>query len=355
MAVKRFLILVFVVLFSVSVFAGSQQTSTTPASTIITYARWYLNETAEDFWEDDELLVWINQGTMDIAARTRSLESSESVTLLVNTIEYAIAGDYIDLVTVIYNDVNGKQKGLIRKNPQSIGYMKDVGEPVYWYEWAGTVGIYPTLHLITDPGFAIGTTKPSVSSIAFTYTIDGDEYTKAAVAAGTAPGNDVVPEDKYGVVAFDIGSDGTIDAIEAHNNAVGYTTVALAFSDLPQVADEHIRLGYVSAMDSEADFTFGTTDLDAANTTVTYVDSGPTLTVYYVSRPAAVALADDVLVPAIYDRALTLYVASQALLKEGQYGKSGRLMSEYLAELDRYRTDFVERPQEPESNIKMVP
>ena len=145
MALKRFLYTILLLILTVSVFAGSQETSSTPASTIITYARWYLNETSENYWEDDELLIWVNQGTMGIVARTRALESSESVTLLTNTIEYSITGPYIDLETVIYNDENGRQKGLLRKNPQSIG-SKRTGEPTYWYEWSGkSVFILPFL------------------------------------------------------------------------------------------------------------------------------------------------------------------------------------------------------------------
>ena len=491
MALKRVLIIVFVLLFTVSVFAGSQQTSSTLASAIITTARYYLNEATASFWADAELLVWLNLGTRDIVARTKCLESSKSITLVPNTVEYSVVsitdaglaigttkprvssvaftyiingvtrykaaivagtipgddvipedlygvvafdigvngtidaieasdnatgyssvalavidlpvvaaghirigyvsamkdngaftfattdldadnttvtyvgsdiGSYIDLETVIYNNVNGVEKGLIRKNPQSIGHMPKIGEPAYWYEWDGKVGIYPAPSTITDPGLAIGTTKPRVSNVAFTYSVIdvttgiATWYSKAAVAAGTVAGDDTIPEDLYGVVAFDIGADGTIDAIEASNNVTGYNTVALAAADLPEVEDGHIRMGYVSAIGTEDPFIFGTDDLDAANTTVTYVDATiPTLTVYFVSTPDTVISSAAVKVPVIYDRALILYVAAQALLKQGSYAKSGRLMAEYYAELDRYRQDYVDRPQEPESNIKRVP
>lgn len=353
MAMKRLSIILFILLLLAGMaYSGSQQTSSTAASTIITRARYYLNETSASFWSDTELLAWINQGTVDIGARTQCLESSESVTLAANTYEYSISGTYIDLATVVYNDSSGAKKGLTRKNPQSVGSVRNVGEPVYWYEWAGKVGVFPMIPVITSAGLAIGSTTTNVSTTAFAYYINGTIYTKAAVAAGTAPGNDVIPTGKYGAVALDIGTDGTIDATEAYANAAGYTTAALAVLSLPPVSDEHIRLGYVTAMKSDGAFTFGTTALNALNTTVAYTSSSPTLTVYFVSRPTAIALTDSVLTPAIYDRALTIYVAAQALLKEGQYGKSARLMSEYLAEIDRYRKDYVQRPQEPESSIK---
>jgi len=348
---KKYLsIILALILVASIVFAGSQQTSSTLASTIITNARYYLNEATASFWADAELLVWVNQGTMDIVGRTRCLESSEAVTLLANIVEYTVTGPYIDISTVIYTDVNGVKKGLVRKNPQSIAHSTDI-DPTWWYEWDGKIGIFPTLSLVTNAGLAIGSTVTAVSTIAFSYIIGKDTYTKAAVAAGTAPGDDIIPTGKYGAVAFDIGSDGTIDAVEAYANAVGYTTAALAVTGLPQTAKGHLRLGYVTATKSDGAFTFGTTALNVANSTVAYTNSTPTATVYFLDRPTAVAAASPVLVPAVYDRALTLYVAAQALLKPGLYGKSGRLMSEYLAEIERYRLDFVERPKEPEGNV----
>lgn len=353
MALKRCFIYLFaLLLFVTSVFAGSQQTSSTAASTIIIRARYHLNEASASFWSDTELLAWVNQGIVDIGARTLCLESSESVALIANTYEYTVAGTYIDLTTVVYNDASGRKKGLLRKNPQSIGNIRDVGEPVFWYEWAGKVGVYPMPPLITSAGLAIGSTITAVSTTAFAYVINGTVYTKTAVATGTAPGNDIIPQSKFGAVALDVGIDGTIDSIEAYQNAAGYTSAALAATGLPPVADEHIRLGYVTATKSDGAFTFGTTALNVANSTVAYTSSAPTLTVYFVSRPTEIASTDSVLTPAIYDRALTLYVAAQAQLKEGQYGKSARLMSEYLAEIDRFRKDFVTRLQEPESGIK---
>ncbi|KKM91371.1 hypothetical protein LCGC14_1229270, partial [marine sediment metagenome] len=92
---KRFICTFLLLFLTVSVFASSQGTSATPASTIITYVRWYLNETSENYWENDELLIWVNQGTMDIVARTRCLEGTEDVTLIANTAEYSLTGPYI--------------------------------------------------------------------------------------------------------------------------------------------------------------------------------------------------------------------------------------------------------------------
>jgi hypothetical protein len=122
------------------------------------------------------------------------------------------------------------------------------------------------------PGLAIGSTNTAVSSVAFYYKINGALKLKAAVAAGTAPGNDVIPQSTFGAVAFDIDADGTITAVEAADNSTGYASAALAAAGLADVASDKVRMGYVTASDSSGAFTFGTTALDAANTTVAYTD-----------------------------------------------------------------------------------
>jgi hypothetical protein len=129
-------------------------------------------------------------------------------------------------------------------------------------------GNYP----VSRPALAIGSTTTAVSNVAFDFTIAGVRYSKAAVAAGTAPGNDVVPQALFGAVAFDIGVDGTIDAIEAADNATGYASALLAIAGIPVAAAGHARMGNVTATKSDGAFTFGTTLLNAANTTVVYTD-----------------------------------------------------------------------------------
>ena len=127
--------------------------------------------------------------------------------------------------------------------------------------------------ILSDPALAIGSTTANVATAAFTYSIDGITYSKGAVAAGTAPGNDVVPLGLYGAVALDISSAGTITAVEAPANSTGYASAALAAAALPDVANGYVRIGCVTASKSDGAFTFGTTALNAANTTVAYTDS----------------------------------------------------------------------------------
>jgi hypothetical protein len=123
------------------------------------------------------------------------------------------------------------------------------------------------------PNLRIGTTKPNVRTDRFSYIAAAAIYQKAAVPAGTALAGADIPEDKYGAWALDIGTDGTIDITPATDNATGYDSSALALAGLPAVAANHVRIGTVTAMKSDGVFDPGTTDLDAANTTVAYANT----------------------------------------------------------------------------------
>jgi len=127
--------------------------------------------------------------------------------------------------------------------------------------------------LMSLPGLVIGSTTTAVANVAFDYIVNGAKYTKAAVVAGTAPGNDVIPTGTYGAVALDIGADGTIDVIEATDNATGYASAVLAIAGLAAVAADHVRMGTVTVIKSDGAFTFGTTALSDANTTEVYTDN----------------------------------------------------------------------------------
>jgi cell division septation protein DedD len=126
--------------------------------------------------------------------------------------------------------------------------------------------------LSSAAGAAVDGDKPKCGTSEFWYCIGGKMYVKAAVAAGTAPGNDVIPQNKYGAVAFDIGADGTIDVIEAGDNATGYDSAALAKAGLAAAAADHARVLTITAMDTDEAFTFGTSDLDHAGATVAIED-----------------------------------------------------------------------------------
>ena len=204
------------------VFAGSQQISNSLASTIITNARTYLNETSTGFWSDTELLTWLNDGVLDIVSRTRCLEISENIILIAGQLEYNIRTDYLGIESIYYN-LSGSYKGLQMAEPKDIGHIEDVSEPVEWYEWDGKVGFSPLT--LEDSG-------------------------------------------------------------------------------------------------------------------------GNTVTLYLILKPDVIALTENISIPAIYDRALTLYMVSKGHLKERRMDKAAQLMIEYTSELDRFRLDFNQQPKE---------
>lgn len=127
--------------------------------------------------------------------------------------------------------------------------------------------------LVSLPVLAVGSTADLIANAVFDFQINGVRYTKAVDAVGVEPGNDVVPQNKYGAVAFDIGSNLTIDVIEAAANATGYTSAALAIAGIPATAADHVRCGTVTVIKSDGAFTFGTTEFSAANVTDVFTDA----------------------------------------------------------------------------------
>ena len=142
MDLKKLFIAVSVFFLTCSVaFAGSQQTSTTLASVIITNARMYLNDTTTTYFHSDaEMLVYLNNGTMDIVARTHCLEAIEAETLVADTMAYALGDAFIVIKAVVYDDVKALRKGSIESLGDVLG---TTGEPVYWTQWGSSVLVYP--------------------------------------------------------------------------------------------------------------------------------------------------------------------------------------------------------------------
>ena len=113
------------------------------------------------------------------------------------------------------------------------------------------------------------TATDDVKNTAATIDIAGQAYAVAATD-GTAPGDDVIVAAKWGVVAFDVGVNGTIDAVEEAGQAADqHANEAAAIAAMEAQAPEagHVRIGYVTASKSDGTFTFGTDALVTAGTT----------------------------------------------------------------------------------------
>ena len=153
---KKLLTFLFVLLFSCQVFAGSQQPSATDAQVIVQRARVYLNDptvyggTQKSIWSDAELLQWVNDGSLDIVARSQCLEDIETKTLVASTAEYAITANFIAVKGVIYNGSSTIKYSLEKGNyngryiSTSLGHLEALtGPPQYWTVSENNLWIYP--------------------------------------------------------------------------------------------------------------------------------------------------------------------------------------------------------------------
>lgn len=168
----RFFICVVLCLFAVGVFAASQQTSSTTAQAIVDNVRVYLNEASAGFWDDTQLLTWLNDGMVDVVARTACLETTENISLVAATIEYSVTSAYLTIKGVQYVNASGTTKSLLKGNINAVGHGDDPGEPVYWYEWAGKIGVYPSLSSVTTESVnAYVITRPTAITLTDNITI----------------------------------------------------------------------------------------------------------------------------------------------------------------------------------------
>lgn len=168
---KRLLFSLLLILWALPVWAGDQATSGVTAQTIIDQAQIYLDDINESFWdEDDQLLKFLNDGLVDIAALSQCLQSTETITLATGVTVYDLTANYITVKGVIYNGGGTTYNKPLEEGDlfsggedgKGVGMPEDPGEPVYWDEWGGYVYIWPiqtsgvsgyraTVHIVTLP------------------------------------------------------------------------------------------------------------------------------------------------------------------------------------------------------------
>lgn len=131
--------------------------------------------------------------------------------------------------------------------------------------------------VITNPTLAIGSTKTRVANSAFNYRIQNTNYSKGAVAAGTAfSAAHVISANLYGCIDLFINSAGTI------NSVVPLATQAYASAALAHAAADASKavaltldkcwIGRLLIQAPGGGFTANTTDLDATTST-TYLNA----------------------------------------------------------------------------------
>jgi len=155
------LIALIVLLFSLNAYAASQDVSSTTAASIIDDVEVILNDSNNRMWSPGSLLQWLNDGMLAIATRSYCLEATESIDLATDTLEYSVTSDYITIVAVLYTDSDGDTYALRKGSPMSVGIIDDPGESVYWYDWGGKIGVYPTITRTTETITAYYITRPT--------------------------------------------------------------------------------------------------------------------------------------------------------------------------------------------------
>lgn len=195
---KKFLASVFIFFcLCGTAFAGSQTVSGVTVATVITEARSYLNESTASFWSDDELVVWCNDGQIDIAARTGCLETTETETLQTSTTSYSLTTSFITVKGAIYNSVKGLEKGSL----EHMGRTKAVGEPAYWFTWGNNLIVYPAPESGVS-GYSVVvymTTRPTAVDATSDSIEIPEQYQKALVLYMVAQG--LMKDEKYAKAA----------------------------------------------------------------------------------------------------------------------------------------------------------
>jgi len=105
-----------------------------------------LNEPTAHFWTDLELEDYIQEGAVDVSAKTLCYEVVTSQTLSDNIIEYAEPTDTIKVLScTLFDDSEGTYRGLQKIHPRMMNHVpnNDAGLPYYYYHFAGKVGVYP--------------------------------------------------------------------------------------------------------------------------------------------------------------------------------------------------------------------
>ena len=112
-----------------------------------------LNETTASFWTDDQIDSLMEQGCMDISARSLCLQSSDTFLLVTSQYEYtdfvtAGADAVVDVTKVwgaFYISPDNEYIGLKRIEANQIADLPFMaaGPPKYYYQIANVIGILP--------------------------------------------------------------------------------------------------------------------------------------------------------------------------------------------------------------------
>ena len=345
-------------------FAGSQQVSLTTAANLLIRARYYLNETDASFWAVAELLSWLNEGTVDIVARSHCLEIVEEKTLQLNTISYPLTEDFIVIKNVIYNSFDEK---VVNGTMEADSSWSDEGTPAVNAQ--SIVKVYQgTYSWLFTPNAA----DEGMKSVVYT-TVTGTTYYYSLF---------VYPDDETSVNVYIRKGDDSAAIVDTDVSGLtenAWNVISGSYAETAGGAGAYISVRSPTGIaagdwyvDNVSIYTSGESraltrgsidgigDLDPSlgepqrwaqwrDDVYVYpkpdsTTAGKTIQIFMVARPTTIISTANLLTPAYYDKALTLYIVAQALKKDRRYAESNAIIAEYLAELDRFRVDFSEQP-----------
>jgi len=135
------------ILWPVLIYAGSQQTSGINAQTVIDRARSIYNDVSDNFVSDSELLAFLNWGLVDIATRSKCLETTETITLQAGVTQYLLSGNYISVEGAVYSGLttySSPYKSVTPTKLDAIGDLEAIGIPDKFVVWDDYIVVLPT-------------------------------------------------------------------------------------------------------------------------------------------------------------------------------------------------------------------
>lgn len=163
---------------------GATDVSGNTFADLIASARYDVNDTRSPYFADDnEMLDWAERGHSQAAKDSASIQDTESIDLIDDTLEYQVVSAYHRLHAVQYIDADGNRKALIKGTPAEVGHVHDVLEPIKYYEFEDKLGVYPVLASKTTETVRVYLSKQATISVDLTDTIETPAVLDNAIIA----------------------------------------------------------------------------------------------------------------------------------------------------------------------------
>lgn len=142
-------LIVLCFVFSVSaVYAGSNASSGLTANDFITRLRvdMHSSKTVDTFFEDTDVVQWINEAVEVINGLSKCMEASETIVLSSGTMEYAISATHYDISHVVYDSgvANSPQRfNWVTRLVPGIAIPPQEKRPKFWWEFESKLNVWP--------------------------------------------------------------------------------------------------------------------------------------------------------------------------------------------------------------------